>query len=61
MRLLNSKTVVKNPFVSSVVIFFQLFSFLNHCVLDVSSEKMCPGEDAHKYSEYISKNSSEGL
>lgn len=23
--------------------------------------KMCPGEDAHKYSEYISKNTSEGL
>lgn len=53
-----------NPFVYFVVLFFSAifsFSFLNHCALDVSSEKMCLGEDAHKYSEYISKNSWEGL
>lgn len=38
-----------------------LFFFKNYYALDVSSEKMCLGEDAHKYSEYISKNSWEGL
>lgn len=41
-------------------LLFYLF-ILNYYALDVSSEKMCLGEDAHKYSEYISKNSWEGL
>lgn len=45
---------------SEILLFvfcFFYFLFIFHRALDVSSEKMCPGES----SEYISENSWEGL